>query len=77
MSQKEVVEIALRVLVAWTDRRPPASADLALLQTAFPRLAHLAADDLACVVINRFSPTLLSDEHQCDENGKWVIGDVA
>jgi hypothetical protein len=52
MSPRELVETALRVLVAWTDGRKPAPADLNTLKEAFPSSAHLPDDDLACQVIH-------------------------
>jgi len=52
MNPSELVEIALRVLSAWTDGRKPATADLNTLKEAFPWSAHLPDDDLACQVIH-------------------------
>ncbi len=54
-SRQELVETALHVLVAWIDGRKPAPADLAILKHAFPSLAHLPADELACQVIHDFN----------------------
>ena len=55
MNSRELVETALRVLVAWNDGRRPASADLDVLKQAFPSSAHLADDELACQVIHDLS----------------------
>jgi hypothetical protein len=52
MNPKELVEIALRVLAAWTNGRKPASADIEALKEAFPSSAHLPDDELACQVIH-------------------------
>jgi hypothetical protein len=52
MSPEELVEIALRVLVAWNHGRKPAPADLNTLKEALPSSAHLPDDDLACQVIH-------------------------
>ena len=53
---KHLVETALRVLVAWTDgRRPASSTDLDILKEAFPSSAHLPDDELACQVIHDLS----------------------
>ncbi len=52
MNPKELVETALRVLVAWNDGRVPSTADLEILRLAFPNHAALPSDDLACQVIN-------------------------
>ena len=57
MSPEKLVEIALRVLAAWTDGRKPASADVEALKRAFPSSAHLPEDDLACQVIHDLSGT--------------------
>lgn len=55
MSAKELVETALRVLVAWTTGRKPLPADTNALQTAFPSVAHLPVDDLAAYVVHYLS----------------------
>jgi hypothetical protein len=52
---KHLVEMALRVLVAWTDGRRPPSTDLDILKEAFPSSAHLPDDELACQVIHDLS----------------------
>ena len=51
-SQKQFVETALKVLVAWNSGQPPAQADLEVLRRAFPSSAYLPADELACQVIH-------------------------
>ena len=48
----ELVETALRVLVAWNAGKPPAPADLEMLKHWFPSSAFLPADELACQVIH-------------------------
>ena len=55
MDAKELVETALRVLVAWNDRRDPASVDVVVLRTAFSSCANMPVDDLACQVIHDLS----------------------
>jgi hypothetical protein len=51
-SDKELVQTALGVLVAWIEGREAAPAEVALLRLAFPSSAHLADDELACQVIH-------------------------
>jgi hypothetical protein len=51
MNPKELIEIALRVLTAWTGGSKPIPADLNALKEAFSSSTHLPADDLACQVI--------------------------
>jgi hypothetical protein len=72
MRSKELVETALHVLVAWSDRRTPAPADLAALRNALPSLADLPPDDLACEVIHMFGRTFAKREL-----GDAAIDDVA
>ena len=64
MNPKELVETALRVLVAWNHGRKPASADLNTLKEAFPSSAHLPDDDLACQVIHDLSGRALREPTQ-------------
>jgi hypothetical protein len=52
MSKREAFELAVRMLVAWNDRRLPDNADVAALMDAFPSSAHLPIDELACKVID-------------------------
>jgi hypothetical protein len=70
MSSKELVETALRVLVAWTDGRKPLPADVNKLQTAFPSLAHLSADNLAVSVVHHLSGRVLREPGQNGETTK-------
>ena len=55
LRSRELVETALRVLVAWNDRRKVASADIAVLTKAFPDWPDLREDELACRVIHCLS----------------------
>jgi hypothetical protein len=55
MSPLELVQTALRVLVAWNQGREPAIADVEVLTRAFPSSAHLPQDELACQVIHDLS----------------------
>ena len=73
---RELVEIALRVLTAWTDGRKPASADLNTLKGAFPSSAHLPDDDLACQVIHDLSGRALGKPAQV-ETTPSVMDEVA
>jgi hypothetical protein len=52
MSSKQLVETALRVLVAWSNRRTPDPADVLVLKAESPTSFQLPADELACEVIN-------------------------
>ena len=61
MSSKELVETALRVLVAWTQGHDVASADVEILRRAFPSSAHLPEDELACQVIHDLSAIAFQD----------------
>ena len=76
MSSQELVETALRVLVAWNHRRAPASADLAILKKAFPLSASLADDELACQVIHDLSARAFRKTAQA-ETAPPVIDEVA
>lgn len=55
MTQKELVETALHVLVAWNSGQQPNPDEIAALKNAFPSSAHLPIDDLACQVIHDLS----------------------
>jgi hypothetical protein len=57
MNPRELVEAALRVLVAWNKGRKPASADLDVLRKTYPRSAHLPDDELACQIIHHLNRT--------------------
>ena len=76
MSPKELVETALRVLVACNHGRTPASADLAILTEAFPLSANLADDELACQVIQDLSASAFRKPAQA-ETAPPVIDEVA
>ena len=66
MSAEDLVETALGVLVAWTERRKPVSADVDILQTAFPAYADLPVDELACQVIHDLSGRTLRESGRVD-----------
>jgi hypothetical protein len=55
----ELVETALRVLVAWNSGRIPILAGLEILRKRIPSSAHLPADELACQVIHDLCGTPL------------------
>ena len=55
MDQKELVEAALRILVAWSGGAKPASADVASLREAFPSWAGRPDDELACRIVQELS----------------------
>ena len=76
MGPKKLVEIALRVLAAWTDGRKPAPADLNTLKEAFPSSAHLPDDELACQVIHDLSGRAFGKPAQV-ETASPVIDEVA
>jgi hypothetical protein len=73
---KELVETALRVLVAWNDGRRPASADLDVLKEAFPSSAKLPDDELACQVIHDLSGRAFPERAQTG-TAPPVIDEVA
>lgn len=52
---------ALHVLVAWSDRREPAPADIQILKEAFPSAANLPVDELCCRVIHELSGRTLQE----------------
>ena len=58
---KELIETALRVLVAWVDGREPAAADINILKTARAGMAHLPPDELACRVIHDLNTVRLRE----------------
>jgi hypothetical protein len=76
MSPKELVEIALRVLVAWADGHRPSSADLDILTEAFPSSANLPDDELACQVIHDLSGRAFGKPAQV-ETVSPVVDEVA
>ena len=68
-SQRELVEIALRILVVWVNGQKAAPADVHTLREAFPRLEYLPDDDLAVRVIHDLSSAALREE-------PWKADDV-
>jgi hypothetical protein len=76
MNSKELVETALRVLVAWSDGRQSALADMNILKVAFPSSAHLPDDELACQVIHDLSGRILWDSTSV-ETALLVMDEVA
>jgi hypothetical protein len=76
MGPKKLVEIALRVLAAWTDGRKSAPADLNTLKEAFPSSAHLPDDELACHVIHDLSGRAFGKPAQV-ETAPPVMDEVA
>jgi hypothetical protein len=67
MDSHTLVEAALRVLVAWNDRREPRRSDLEELWAAFPALIDLPADDLACRVIHDLAGRILPGTEEADQ----------
>ncbi len=63
-SDKELVDSALRILVAWTNGRKPAPADVAVLRDAFPSCSQMADDDLACQVVHDLSGRVFPKSEQ-------------
>ena len=55
MRAKQLVQVALHVLVAENDGRTPAMADVNRLRAEFPCFSTLPVDELACAVIHRLS----------------------
>jgi hypothetical protein len=66
-SPKDAIEIALRVLAAWTSWREPVREDLVTLKRAFPEWNHLADDELACHVITTSLCRVVNIEADADE----------
>jgi len=62
MTTKELVETALRVLVAWNSGDELDPREVELLKAGFPSSAHLPLDELACQVIHDFSRTVFREE---------------
>ena len=71
-SPKEAVEMALRVLVAWTSWRQPVRDDVVTLKRAFPEWNHLSDDELACRVINSLRRVAFVESDGCQ-----AVQDVA
>ena len=61
MEPKELCEIALRVLKAWTYKELPTIADLEVLRQSCPGEADVPIDELACRVITRECKKLNQD----------------
>jgi hypothetical protein len=55
MATRELVEAALRVLVAWNGGCDPPATDLVSVRNAFPASVKLSDDELACQVIHALS----------------------
>jgi hypothetical protein len=54
-SEREIVEIAFSVLVAWTSGVSPVSEEVEILKNALPSMAHRPLDELACQIIHDLS----------------------
>jgi len=67
VSDRDLVETALRVLVAWNAGNQPSPADVVILRVAFPSIAHYPEDDLACRVIHDLSGRLLPEVESEDQ----------
>ena len=72
MDTHALVEAALRILVAWNDRREPSSSDVEALWAAFPGLADLPADDLACQVIHDLAGRIVSQSQDAEPSHRNV-----
>ncbi len=75
-SNRELVEVALHVLVAWTGGRQPLQADVETLRRAFPYWTDLPVDDLAVQIIRGLSGRILPEPAE-DHNGQRFIRKVA
>jgi len=53
MVKKEPAEAAADILMSWMHGRPGAYSDREVLRNAYPSLAHLPADELACHVLQQ------------------------
>jgi hypothetical protein len=60
-SEKQIVEIALRVLVAWTSGMEPASEDVGVVQNARPSMAQRPVDEIACQIIHDLSSVVFRE----------------
>ena len=69
---KELVETALRVLVAWIHGSTPNPPDVETLRIARPSVAHLPLDELACQVIHDLN-AVGAEELTPDRNDGRVI----
>ncbi len=77
MACEELRKTALRVLVAWTQGRKPAPADLAILKHAFPSSAHLPADELACQVVHDLSGRVFQEPGEERSDHQQFVDHVA
>ena len=68
MDAKELLKVALRVLVACNDGHKPVPADLRLLQEAFPAYADWAHDDLASQAIRALRRGLWPQRYSGEPN---------
>lgn len=75
-TSRELLEAALRVLLACNDGRAPASLDRGILKDAFPSSAYLPDDELACQVIHDLSGRLIQESTQKD-SGVYRAVEVA
>jgi hypothetical protein len=65
MEPKETVEIALRVLKAWTCGEQVRADDVEVLrQHALPHEFDLPVDDLACIIVKRACSTVIQESQQ-------------
>jgi hypothetical protein len=64
MAPKDLVETALRVLVAWNEGARRDEVDLKVLKDAFPSSAHLPDDELACQVIHDLSGRIFPERER-------------
>jgi hypothetical protein len=77
MAPAELVETALRVLVAWNSGRRPDPLDVFSLKKAFPALANAADDALACQVIHDLSSVAFPREIRSADSMRKRVDDVA
>jgi hypothetical protein len=62
MESRELCEIALRVLQAWTYKELPAFSDIEILRrSCLPEETGVAIDELACRVIGRECKKIVQD----------------
>jgi hypothetical protein len=70
MAARELVEAALRVLVAWNRGCEPAWTDVASVRNAFPASAELRDDELACRVIHALSRSAFDETPGEDDSAE-------
>jgi hypothetical protein len=75
MASRELVEAALRVLVAWNGGCEPALTDIVSLRNAFPVSVNLRDDELACQVIHALSRSAFDEP--ADEDDPAGVPEVA